>query len=73
MQIGNAGLTWQQILASLTTNPATRFSESVRRGRLEKGMDGDFVVLGHDPAVDVQAFADVVAVVRAGRLVFQRP
>jgi imidazolonepropionase-like amidohydrolase len=72
-QLGRAGLTWQQILASLTTNPAARFSESARRGRVEKGMDADLVVLARDPSGDVRAFADVVAVVRAGRVIFQRP
>jgi imidazolonepropionase-like amidohydrolase len=71
--LGRAGLQWSEILASLTTNPAARFGESSRRGRVAKGMDGDLVVTARDPAADVRALADVAAVVRAGRVVFQRP
>jgi imidazolonepropionase-like amidohydrolase len=73
VQLSRAGLKWPEILASLTINPAARFGEASRRGRVEKGMDGDLVVLGSDPAADVRAFSNVVGVVRAGRVVFQRP
>lgn len=67
-----AGLTWRQILASLTTNPASRFNESSRRGRLSRGMDGDLVVLGADPSLSVRAFADVRYTIKAGRVVYER-
>jgi imidazolonepropionase-like amidohydrolase len=67
-----AGLTWRQILASLTTNPASRFSESSRRGRLERGMDGDLVVLGDDPSLSVRAFADVRYTIKAGRVIYEK-
>jgi cytosine/adenosine deaminase-related metal-dependent hydrolase len=50
-----AGLTWRQILASLTTSPADRFHEGGRRGRLAPGMLADVVVLGADPARDSRA------------------
>jgi imidazolonepropionase-like amidohydrolase len=71
--LNRAGLQWSDILASLTINPAARFGEASTRGRVEKGMDGDLIVLGSDPAINVSAFSDVVQVVRAGRVVFQRP
>jgi len=71
--LNRAGLPWQDILASLTINPADRFGEASRRGRVEKGMDGDLVVIATDPATDARAFSNVVDVVRAGRVVFQRP
>jgi imidazolonepropionase-like amidohydrolase len=67
-----AGLTWRQILASLTTDPAKRFNESGRRGRLAPGMDGDIVALGSDPMQGSRALADVRYTVRRGRLIFQR-
>jgi imidazolonepropionase-like amidohydrolase len=67
-----AGLPWQAILASLTTNPAVRFREATRRGKVAAGMDGDLAVLGRDPAVDARAFADVQYTIRAGRIIFQR-
>ncbi len=69
--MARAGLTWRQILASLTTNPAARFGEASSRGRVAVGMDADLVVLGHDPATDVRSVADVVDVVRGGRILFQ--
>jgi imidazolonepropionase-like amidohydrolase len=66
-----AGMTWRQILASLTTNPASRFDESSRRGRLSPGMDGDLVLLGADPSLNVGAFTDVRYTIKAGRVVYQ--
>lgn len=67
-----AGLTWREILASLTTDPAMRFNESGRRGQLVVGMDGDVVVLASDPTQGARAFADVRYTLRGGRLIFQR-
>jgi len=71
VQMAQAGLTWRQILASLTTNPAARFGEASRRGRVALGLDADLVVLNRDPTTDVRAFAEVVYVVRGGRIIFQ--
>jgi imidazolonepropionase-like amidohydrolase len=67
-----AGLTWRQILASLTTDPASRFKEDARRGRLAQDMDADIVVLGADPLHASRAFADVRYTIRAGRVLYQR-
>jgi imidazolonepropionase-like amidohydrolase len=67
-----AGLSWSQILASLTTAPASRFGDRRRRGALSRGMDADIVVLGADPAQDVRAFADVRYTIKAGRIICQR-
>lgn len=69
--LGRAGLSWQQVLASLTTNPARRFNESARRGGVAPGMDGDLVVLGSDPRTDAKNFADVRYTVRLGEVIFQ--
>jgi len=71
IQMARAGLTTQQILASLTTSPASRFGEATKHGRVEKGLDGDLVVLRNDPFIDVRAFSDVVAVVRGGQVLYQ--
>ena len=67
-----AGLTWRQILASLTTNPADRFKENRRRGRVARGMDADLVVLGADPDQGTSAFTDVRYTVREGRVIYER-
>src|SRR5213593_934301 len=65
VQMARAGLTWREILASLTTSPAARFGEASKRGRVARGLDADLVVLGRDPSQDVRAFADVSDVVRS--------
>jgi len=67
--MATAGLSWREVLVSLTTAPAARFGESARRGRVAAGMDADLVVLGRDPVLDPRAFADVRYTVRAGRVV----
>jgi imidazolonepropionase-like amidohydrolase len=66
--LARAGLTWREILASLTTAPAARFGESSRRGRIAPGMEADLVLLARDPATDVRAFADVRRTIRSGRV-----
>ncbi len=68
--MSQAGMTYQQILASLTTNPARRFKSSGHSGRIANGMDADLVVLGIDPANDVTAFSKVRYVVRSGKRIF---
>jgi imidazolonepropionase-like amidohydrolase len=73
VKMSRAGLTWSQILASLTTNPAVRFGQASRRGRIVKGMEPDLVILGSDPSIDVRAFANVTAVVRGGRIIYHAP
>ena len=71
--MSRAGMNFQQILASLTTNPASRFEYASHRGRIEKGMDADLVVLNGDPASDVTAFSKVRDVVRDGKLIYRAP
>ena len=58
-----------QILASLTTAPAARWKEEGRRGRVERGMDADLVVLDADPAADPANFANVRCTMRGGRII----
>jgi len=65
-----AGMSFQQILASLTTSPARRFGYASHSGSIAKGMDADLVVLDGDPAKDVTAFAKVHQVIRGGKLIY---
>jgi imidazolonepropionase-like amidohydrolase len=65
-----AGLTFRQILASLTTAPAARWKESERRGRLVEGFDADLVVLEADPAKDIRNLARPRCVFRAGQRIY---
>jgi imidazolonepropionase-like amidohydrolase len=68
--MSRAGMSFQQILASLTTNPAERFGFS---GRIAKGMDADPVALSGDPAQDVNAFSRVAFTIRLGKIMFGKP
>jgi imidazolonepropionase-like amidohydrolase len=71
--MSRAGLTCQQILATLTTNPAERFGFATHSGRIAKGLDADLVVLSADPAHDVTAFSKVAFTIRHGKIIFGKP
>lgn len=66
-----AGLDWRKILASLTTAPAQRFDQAADRGRVEEGLAGDLVMLGSDPQVRPDAYADVRMTVRDGTVIYE--
>ncbi len=69
--MSQAGISYQQILASLTTNPARKFKDSGHTGRIAKGMNADLVVLGADPALDATAFSKVRYTIRNGNIIYQ--
>ena len=60
---------WRDVLASLTTNPS-QFFKATNKGRIEKGMDADIVVLDADPATDVRNFSKVAYTIRAGKIIY---
>jgi imidazolonepropionase-like amidohydrolase len=64
-----AGMTFPQILASLTTTPAEHFGETQRLGRVAPGFEADLVVLKEDPAEDVGALTGVEYTFQAGKIV----
>ena len=68
--MARAGLSYRQILAALTTNPARRFGFSRRSGRVAKGMEADLVVLDGDPAKDLTALSRVRYTIRGGRVIY---
>lgn len=68
--LSRAGLTFPQILASLTTNPAERLGFGKTSGRIAKDMDADLVVLDGDPAKDVMAFSRVQMTLRRGKVIY---
>src|SRR5262249_14967235 len=68
--MSKAGMTFQQILASLTTNPARKFGYADRSGKIAKGMDADLVVLAADPSKDSTAFSKVRYTIRSGRVTY---
>jgi imidazolonepropionase-like amidohydrolase len=71
--MSRAALSFQQILASLTTSPAARFGYSSHSGRIAKGMDADLVILDDDPGKDITAFPKVHQVVGRGQLIYPIP
>jgi imidazolonepropionase-like amidohydrolase len=68
--MAKSGMKWRDILASLTTTPATFFKAG--SGELVKGSDADFVVLAADPAIDVRNFAKVDYTIRAGNVIYKK-
>jgi imidazolonepropionase-like amidohydrolase len=52
-------MSYQQILASLTTNPARRFGFHQHSGRIAERYEADLVVLRSDPTHNATAFAEV--------------
>jgi imidazolonepropionase-like amidohydrolase len=71
-ELMHRALSEMDVLASLTTNPASYF-KSARKGRVEAGFDADLVVLDGDPATDVRNLAKVVTTIRAGKIIYQKP
>ncbi len=69
--MAQAGMSFREILASLTTAPAERFKESKQRGRIAAGFIADLTVLSSDPSANVKAFAAVRYTVRAGKLIYR--
>ncbi len=71
-QLMHRALGERQVLASLTTNPASYF-KAAKKGRVEKGFDADVVVLDGDPLADVKNLAKVAYTIRAGKVIYQKP
>lgn len=71
VHLERAGLSYAQILTSLTTAPAQRF-RAAQTGRLAAGLDGDVTVVEGDPGQDVRALARVRYTLRRGQVLFER-
>jgi len=69
--MSRAGLSFRQILASLTTAPAAQFRDSERLGRIAVGLEADLVVLKDDPSRDARGFADVAYTVQGGKIIYR--
>jgi imidazolonepropionase-like amidohydrolase len=70
--MARAGLTFSQILAALTTAPASRFGAATRTGRIAPGLEADLVVVDGDPATDIRALGRVRMTLRRGQRIFQK-
>jgi len=69
--MADAGMSFPQILASLTTAPAERFGESKQLGRIASGLEADLVVLKEDPSKDIRALTSVKYTLRSGKIIYR--
>jgi len=70
--LGKCGLDWKDVLAMLTTNPATRFGVQDHKGTVTAGKLADLTILDADPASDLTNFARVRSVIRSGSVLWQK-
>jgi imidazolonepropionase-like amidohydrolase len=68
--MAQAGMSFREILASLTTAAADRFGDAARLGRIAPGLQADLVVLNGDPSTDLRALGDVRYTLRSGQLAY---
>ena len=70
--LARAGLTFDQILATLTTTPSARLGLADSTGAVKKGLDADLVVLDGDPVKDQSAFYHVALTIRQGHIIYRK-
>jgi imidazolonepropionase-like amidohydrolase len=69
--MSEAGMSFRQILASLTTAPSERFGETKELGRIAPGLQADLVVLRGDPSQDIRMLSAVQYTLRAGQMIYR--
>jgi imidazolonepropionase-like amidohydrolase len=69
--MAQSGMSFRQILASLTTTPAERFGESKSLGRIAEGFQADLTILKDDPSRNIRALAGVQYTIRAGKIIYR--
>jgi len=69
--MAQAGMSFPQILASLTTAPAERFGESKHLGEVAAGLPADLVILEGDPSKSIRALTAVKYTLRAGKIIYR--
>jgi imidazolonepropionase-like amidohydrolase len=69
--MASAGMSFRQILASLTTEPARRFGGAEELGCIAAGMKADLAVVNGDPSRDIRALSAVRYALRDGKIVFR--
>jgi imidazolonepropionase-like amidohydrolase len=73
-QLALSGLSFRDVLAMLTTAPASKFKVSSHAGTIRRGADGDLTILATDPAGgELKDFSHVLYTVRAGKVIFGLP
>jgi imidazolonepropionase-like amidohydrolase len=70
--LGKSGLNATDVLAMLTTNPASRLGVSGQKGTVTPGKLADLTILDADPAANLTNFSRVTTVIRSGAVVYKR-
>ena len=68
-RLERAGLDFSQVLAALTTAPASRWLAEPARGTVAVGQPADLVILRSDPRGKLQNFSQVRYTIRAGKII----
>jgi imidazolonepropionase-like amidohydrolase len=72
-QLAQAGFSFRDVLAMLTTAPVELFHLSQNEGKVLPGMRGDLTILSEDPGSgNPEAFTAVRYTIRGGRVIWQR-
>lgn len=72
-QLAQAGLSFRDVLAMLTTAPVELFRLSRNEGKVMPGMRADLTILSEDPgAGNPEAFTEVRYTIRGGRVIWHR-
>jgi len=66
-----SGMSFDDILASLTTTPVKYFGDPTREGRIAANFREDIVVLAGDPSREIDALSDVRYTIRAGEVIYR--
>jgi imidazolonepropionase-like amidohydrolase len=65
-----AGLSFRQILASLTTAPASKFNKTLSTGKIQKGMDADLIILSASPLENIKNLTGVLYTIKHGEIIY---
>lgn len=66
-----AGLSFRQILASLTTSPSAKFNMGLSTGKIQKGMDADLVILSANPMENIKNLTSVLYTLKHGQIIYK--
>ena len=68
-----AGMSFSEILVSLTIAPAEKFGASKQLGQIAAGYAADLTILRNDPSKDIRALASVLYTMRDGKFIYRAP
>ncbi|MBC9798235.1 amidohydrolase family protein [Sinomicrobium weinanense] len=66
-----AGMNFDEILASLTTNPAEKFNRLNNTGTIQYGKNADLVLLNRNPSTDPKHFSEVLLTIHNGEIIYK--